>query len=95
VSRAELETALAREPGAEAFAGAIPDVVVVTDVPPTFARHIVTAGRRIVCSDPAPDRDLVRDAQLRAADLEPLLRRMRRVELEALGANDVPRRTTG
>jgi len=60
------------------------DVVVLNDVPPTLGRQVVTAGRRVFCSDPAADHAYVRDVQLRAADLEPFLRRMRRLKLEAI-----------
>jgi predicted nucleotidyltransferase len=60
------------------------DVVVLNDAPPQLARRIVTGGRRIVRNDPAADHTFVRDAQLRAADLEPFLRRARRTKLAAL-----------
>ena len=61
------------------------DVVVLNDVPPQFGRRIVTTGRRSVCTDPEADHAFVRDVQLRAADLEPFLRRMRRLKLDAIG----------
>jgi hypothetical protein len=38
-----------------------------------------------VCSDPEADHAFRRDSQLRAADLEPFLRRARALKLEALG----------
>lgn len=60
------------------------DVVVLNDAPPGLGRHVVTRGVRIVCRDPEADHTFVRDVQLRAADLEPFLRRLRRVKLEAL-----------
>jgi predicted nucleotidyltransferase len=60
------------------------DVVVLNDAPPLLARHIVTAGRRVYCTDDAADRAFVRDVQLRAADIEPFLRRTRRIKLAAL-----------
>ncbi len=60
------------------------DVVVLNDVPPHLGRRIVTTGRRVCCADPAGDHAYVRDVQLRAADREPFLRRMRRLKLEAL-----------
>lgn len=60
------------------------DVVVLNDAPPMLARHIVTAGRRVCCGDPEADHAFVRDVQLRAADLEPFLRRARRIKLDAL-----------
>ncbi len=61
------------------------DVVILNDAPPTFARRIVTSGRRLLCSDAEAEHAFVRDVQLRAADLEPFLRRMRRIKLESLG----------
>lgn len=60
------------------------DVVILNDAPACLARHIVTAGERMFCSNAAADHDFVRDAQLRAADLEPFLRRARRIKLVAL-----------
>lgn len=60
------------------------DVVILNDAPPLFARHIVTTGERVFCADDVSDRDFTRDCQLRAADLEPFLRRTRRVKLESL-----------
>ena len=60
------------------------DVVVLNDVPPTFARRIVTTGLRVFCNDAEADHAFRRDAQLRAADLEPFLQRMRRLKLAAL-----------
>jgi predicted nucleotidyltransferase len=60
------------------------DVVVLNDAPPHFARHVVMDGVRIVCSGLDADHAFRRDVQLRAADLEPFLRRTRRVKLEAL-----------
>lgn len=61
------------------------DVVVLNDVPPHLGRRIVTTGRRVACADPSADHTYVRDVQLRAADLEPFLRRTRRIKLEAMG----------
>jgi len=61
------------------------DVVILNDVPSPFARRIVTSGRRLLCSDAEAEHAFVRDVQLRAADLEPFLRRMRRIKLESLG----------
>ncbi len=60
------------------------DVVVLNDAPPALARRIVTTGRRVFCGDPAADHAFLRDAQLQAADLEPFLRRTRRLKLAAL-----------
>jgi predicted nucleotidyltransferase len=61
------------------------DVVILNDAPPLLGRRIVTAGLRILCTDPEVDHAFVRDVQLRAADLEPFLRRMRRFKLDAIG----------
>jgi predicted nucleotidyltransferase len=60
------------------------DLVVLNDVPPLFGRRIVNTGRRIYCADPTLDRAFVRDVQLRAADLEPFLRRTRQLKLASL-----------
>ncbi|MGH7324199.1 MAG: nucleotidyltransferase domain-containing protein [Candidatus Rokuibacteriota bacterium] len=60
------------------------DVVVLNESPPGLARRIVTTGRRVFSGDPAADHTFVRDVQLRAADLEPFLRRTRRLKLAAL-----------
>ena len=51
---------------------------------PLFGRRIVWEGRRLFLADPEADRAFVRDVQLQAADLEPFLRRMRAIKLEAL-----------
>lgn len=60
------------------------DVVVLNDAPPGLARRIVTQGKPILVRDPDMDRAFSRDIQLRAADLEPFLRKLRRTKLEAL-----------
>jgi|MudIll2142460700_1097286.scaffolds.fasta_scaffold33743_2 hypothetical protein len=60
------------------------DLVVLNDAPPHLARRIVTAGRRVFCADMPADHAFVRDVQLRAADLEPFLRRTRRLKLAAI-----------
>jgi predicted nucleotidyltransferase len=60
------------------------DVVVLNDAPPTLGRRIVTSGRRVFCADPERDHAFVRDVQLRAADLEPFLRRTRQLKLAAI-----------
>ncbi len=64
--------------------GECPDVVILNDAPPHLARRIVTQGQRLFCSDPEADHNFVRDVQLRAADMDPFLRRTRRVKLAAL-----------
>jgi predicted nucleotidyltransferase len=60
------------------------DVVLLNDAPPGLGRHIVTTGRRVYCADAEADHAFARDVQLRAADLEPFLRRARKVKLNAI-----------
>lgn len=60
------------------------DVVILNDAPPLFGRRIIYEGRRVFLGDPAADHAFVRDVQLRAADLEPWLKKMRQLQLEAL-----------
>lgn len=67
-----------------ALGGGAIDLVILNDVPPTLGRHVVTTGRRLFCSDPEADHAFVRDAQLRAADLAPFLRKMARLKLDAI-----------
>jgi predicted nucleotidyltransferase len=69
---------------AAALGGRTLDLIVLNDVPALLARHIVTRGLRLVCTDAQADHAFVRDAQLRAADLEPFVRRMRRIKLERI-----------
>lgn len=61
------------------------DLVVLDDAPPTLAARIATTGRLVHCADAEREHAFRRDAQLRAADLAPLLRRTRRLKLEAIG----------
>lgn len=60
------------------------DLIVLNDVPPQLARAVLFAGRRVYCADEARDAEFLRDTMLRAADLEPFLRRVRRVKLGAI-----------
>ena len=60
------------------------DLVILNDAPPLLGRAIATRGQRLVCRDARLDHEYVRDVQLRAADLEPWLRRMRQRKLESL-----------
>lgn len=60
------------------------DVVILNDAPPMLGRHIVTRGTRIACMDPESDLEFVRIIQSRASDLEPFLRRMKKIKLAAL-----------
>ncbi len=68
----------------QAVLGHTVDLVVLNDAPPLLGRHAVTRGRRILCRDERTDRAYVRDVQLRAADLEPWLRRMRELKIRAI-----------
>ncbi len=52
------------------------DLVVLNDAPPLLGRHIVR-GTRVFLADAEADHAFQRDVQLRAADLEPFIRRMR------------------
>lgn len=60
------------------------DLVVLNDLPPLFARSIVAHGRRLLTPMPELVHHFVRDVQLRAADLEPFLRRSTAIKLEVL-----------
>ncbi len=61
------------------------DVVILNDAPPQLARRIMTTGVPIVRTDAAADHAFRRAVLSRAADLEPFLRRMRRIKLASLG----------
>jgi len=83
--RAERFDAGLRLAGAiQASLGRTVDVVVLNDAPPLLGRHIVTRGRRLLCRDAEVDHAYRRDVQLRAADIEPWLRRMRALKLRAI-----------
>jgi predicted nucleotidyltransferase len=69
--------------GAELRASVV-DVVILNDAPPGLASRIVTKGIAVYCASAEADHAFRRDVQLRAADLEPFLRRMRRLKLAAL-----------
>jgi predicted nucleotidyltransferase len=60
------------------------DLVVLNDVPALFGRKIVWDGVNLFVGDPQAHHDFVRDVQILAADLEPWLRRMEKIKLEAL-----------
>ncbi|MEX0890594.1 MAG: nucleotidyltransferase domain-containing protein [Gemmatimonadota bacterium] len=60
------------------------DVVILNDAPPELGRAVVVRGQRVHCADAAADHAYVRDIQLRAADLDIFLRRVRRTKLDAL-----------
>jgi predicted nucleotidyltransferase len=61
------------------------DVVILNDAPPQLARRILTEGRCLLQRDRDADRAFARTTLSRAADLEPFLRRARRVKLTTLG----------
>jgi predicted nucleotidyltransferase len=67
-----------------AVIGAPADIVILNDAPPGLGRAVVTAGRRIYLGNAALDHAYVRDVQLRAADVEPWLQRVRRTKLRAI-----------
>ena len=60
------------------------DVVILNDAPPLLGRKILYEGQRVFFGNPEADRSHLRIVQSRAADLEPWLRKMRRLKLEAL-----------
>lgn len=60
------------------------DVVILTDVPPLFARRILLDGFEVLVHDEAADHAFLLQTLSRAADLEPWLRRMSALKLEAL-----------
>jgi predicted nucleotidyltransferase len=66
------------------LSGRAADVVVLNDAPPVLVRRIVTEGQLVYCADPGAEHAFRRDILLRAADLEPFLRRTRRRKLEAI-----------
>lgn len=62
------------------------DVVILNDAPPLLSRKIVTRGQPAFIGDSQAARRFVCDVQLRAADLEPWLRKMARRKLAALAS---------
>jgi predicted nucleotidyltransferase len=60
------------------------DLLILNDAPPHLAREVVTRGRRVHGTGDGVDHAFRRTAMLRAADLEPFLRRARLVKLRAL-----------
>ena len=59
------------------------DVVILSDAPPELGRKIVQEGTRVYPPVSEAARAYERDVQLRAADLDPFLRRARRRLLES------------
>jgi predicted nucleotidyltransferase len=68
-----------------ALPGLRPDVVVLNDAPPTLGRAVVQSGRLLLGQGSVAEHEYRRDVQLRAADLDPWLRRMRRMLLDSIG----------
>lgn len=64
--------------------GAHADVIAIQDVPATLGRKVVQDGVLLFSTDAEAEHAFRRDAQLRAADLDPWLARMRRIALGAL-----------
>lgn len=60
------------------------DVVVLNDASPLIGRRIIQDGVCVYTVDDEADLTFRRDVQLRAADLDPFIRRMRRLTLDAL-----------
>jgi predicted nucleotidyltransferase len=60
------------------------DLVGLDDAPPTLVRTVMTRGLRVFCANVEADQVARRTALSRAADLEPFLRRMRRIKLDAI-----------
>lgn len=60
------------------------DLIILNDAPPLLARRIVREGRRLHSANPESVHDFERDVQLRAADVEPFVRRWRARLLEKL-----------
>ncbi len=63
------------------------DLVLLNDASPRFAATVLTEGVRVFCRDEERLTDVVRDVQLRAADLEPFLRRMEQRLLKRLASS--------
>lgn len=60
------------------------DVVILNDAPPLLGRRIVSEGHCVFRANRDVDHAFVRDVQIRAADLEPWIRRARHTKLVAL-----------
>jgi len=60
------------------------DIVGLDDAPPTLVRTVMLDGLQLFCANHAVDHAARRTALLRAADLDPFLRRMRRIKLAAI-----------
>lgn len=60
------------------------DLVVLDDAPPGLAARIVAGGTPLYVADAELEHAFRRDAQLRAADIAPFLRRARALKLQAI-----------
>jgi predicted nucleotidyltransferase len=60
------------------------NIVILNDAPPLFGRKIIYDGIRVFCGDSETDHSYVRDVQIRAADLEPWLRKWGMIEENSL-----------
>jgi predicted nucleotidyltransferase len=60
------------------------DLVVLNDVPPLLARHVLLDGRLLIARSPDVLRAFTRATLSRAADLQPFIARSRRAMLETL-----------
>ena len=60
------------------------DIVILNDAPPLLGRKIIYDGVRVFCGDSETDHSYVRDIQIRAADLEPWLRKWGMVKEDSL-----------
>jgi predicted nucleotidyltransferase len=60
------------------------DLVLLNDAPAGLAAHIATRGTLLYCADAEAEHAFRRDAQLRAADLQPFLRRARQIKLQVI-----------
>jgi predicted nucleotidyltransferase len=60
------------------------DVVILNGAPPLLGRKIIYDGIRVFLGDPETDHAYVRDVQIMAADMEPWLKWVRKLRLEAL-----------
>lgn len=82
-ARDEAQLALMAELMQELGTNAV-DLVILNDAPPLFGRGILFHGQRLHVADAEAARAWERDVQLRAADLEPFVRRMRQRVLTEL-----------
>lgn len=81
--RLELQALLASELDGAA-SETLAELLILNDAPAPLALRVLTQGRRLANFDPVADRAFLRDVQLRTADLDPFLRRVRRSRLEVL-----------